>query len=70
MTNSPSPVSKSRSRLLAAAASIAVAGAIGLGAVTSGTVPVLADAVRVDAPRLPALQTSSKRFLPQSSAFA
>ncbi len=47
--NSPKPVtSKSRSRLLAAAASLAIAGAIGFGAATSGTSPVLADAVRVD----------------------
>jgi serine protease Do len=53
MTNSPNPVSKNRGRLLAAAASIAIAGAIGLGAVTSGTQPVLADAVRVEAPQAP-----------------
>ncbi|MEP9371035.1 Do family serine endopeptidase [Mesorhizobium sp. KR1-2] len=53
MTTSPNPVSKNRSRLLAAAASIAVAGAIGLGAITSGTAPVFADPVRVDAPQAP-----------------
>lgn len=40
--------SKTRSRLMAAAASLAIAGAIGLGAVTTGTAPVLADAVRVE----------------------
>lgn len=39
---------RTRSRLMAAAASIAIAGAIGFGAVTSGTAPVLADAVRVE----------------------
>lgn len=64
MTNSPSPVSKSRSRLLAAAASIAVAGAIGLGAVTSGTVPVLADAVRVDAPQAPSFADVVEKVSP------
>lgn len=53
MTVSPTPVSKTRSRLLAAAASVAVAGAIGLGAVTTGTVPVFAEAVRVEAPQAP-----------------
>jgi len=53
MTNSPNPVSKNRSRLLAAAASVALAGAIGLTAITSETTQVLADAVRVDAPQVP-----------------
>ena len=51
MTTSPSPLNRGRTRLLAAAASIAIAGAIGFGAVTSGTGPVLADAVRVTAPQ-------------------
>ncbi|MBL8581430.1 MAG: DegQ family serine endoprotease [Rhizobiaceae bacterium] len=45
--------SRTRNRLLAAAASVAIAGAIGFGAVTSGTAPVLADAVRVTAPQAP-----------------
>ena len=53
MNNSQNSFSQTRKRLLAAVASIAVAGAIGFGAVTSGTVPVLADAVRVDAPQAP-----------------
>ena len=48
MTNPINTVSKTRTRLLAAVASVAIAGAIGFGAVTTGTVPVLADAVRVD----------------------
>lgn len=43
--NTSSPTKK---RLLAAVASIAIAGAIGFGAVTSGTAPVLAEAVRID----------------------
>ncbi|TYR34275.1 Do family serine endopeptidase [Mesorhizobium microcysteis] len=48
MQNQTNPVSKTRSRLLAAAASVAIAGAIGFGAVTTGTAPVLAEAVRVE----------------------
>ena len=48
MHNQTSFRSKTRSRLMAAAASLAIAGAIGLGAVTSGTAPVLAEAVRVE----------------------
>ncbi|MEO3387827.1 Do family serine endopeptidase [Mesorhizobium sp. CAU 1741] len=49
MQNQNESTTKSRKgRLLAAAASLAIAGAIGFGAVTSGTVPVLADAVRVE----------------------
>jgi serine protease Do len=43
----------SRNRLMAAAASLAIAGAIGFGAVTTGTAPVLADAVKVDAVQVP-----------------
>lgn len=42
--------SRTKNRLLAAAASVAIAGAIGFGAVTSGTAPVLAEAVRIEAP--------------------
>jgi serine protease Do len=64
MTNSPKPVSKTRSRLLAAAASVAIAGAIGLGAVTSGTVPVFAEAVRVDAPQAPGFADVVERVSP------
>ena len=48
MQNKVSTQSRTRSRLMAAAASLAIAGAIGFGAVTSGTAPVLADAVRVE----------------------
>ena len=51
MTTSPQPVSRSRTRLMAAAASVAIAGAIGLGAVTTGTAPVMAEAVRIEAPQ-------------------
>ncbi|SFI61476.1 Do family serine endopeptidase [Aerobium aerolatum] len=45
-TKSPSKARKNR--LLAAAASLAIAGAIGFGAVTSGSAPVLADPVKVE----------------------
>ena len=45
-TKSPTKVRKNR--LLAAAASLAIAGAIGFGAVTSGSAPVLADPVKVE----------------------
>ncbi|MBX3575836.1 MAG: Do family serine endopeptidase [Rhizobiaceae bacterium] len=47
--STPSTLSRTRTRLLAAAASIAIAGAIGFGAVTSGTAPVQAEAVRIEA---------------------
>jgi serine protease Do len=49
MQNQTNSVSSTRKRsLLAAAASVAIAGVIGFGAVTSGTAPVLAEAVRVE----------------------
>jgi serine protease Do len=48
MKNQTSTQSRTRNRLMAAAASLAIAGAIGLGAVTTGTAPVLAEAVRVE----------------------
>ena len=48
--NSASRQKKMRSRLLAAAASLAIAGAIGFGAVTTGGVPALAEAVKLDQP--------------------
>lgn len=44
---------RTRSRLMAAAASLAIAGAIGFGALTTATAPVLADAVKVDAAQVP-----------------
>ncbi|PZO81691.1 MAG: serine protease [Mesorhizobium amorphae] len=47
MNQVPTPSTR-RSRLLAAVASLAVAGAIGAGAVTTGTLPVFAQPVRVD----------------------
>ncbi len=53
MTTPQTPLSRTRTRLLAAVASVAIAGAIGFGAVASGTAPVLADAVRIEAPQAP-----------------
>ncbi len=48
--NSPAKSSSKarKNRLLAAAASLAIAGAIGFGAITSGTAPVFADPVKVE----------------------
>ncbi|MFC5583952.1 DegQ family serine endoprotease [Nitratireductor kimnyeongensis] len=43
-------VGGTKGRLMATIASVAIAGAIGLGAVTSGTAPVMAEAVRLDQP--------------------
>ncbi|RUX01105.1 serine protease, partial [Mesorhizobium sp. M8A.F.Ca.ET.023.01.1.1] len=64
MNIAPNSYSRTRKRLLAAAASIAVAGAIGVGALTSGTSPVLADAVRVEAPQVPSFADVVERVSP------
>ncbi len=53
MSNLSKPSSKVRSRLMAAAASLAIAGAIGFGAVTTGTAPVFAEAVNVQGAAVP-----------------
>ncbi|RAZ92984.1 serine protease [Mesorhizobium hawassense] len=53
MNNAPNSFSSTRKRLMAAAASLAVIGAVGAGALATGTAPVLADAVRVEAPQMP-----------------
>jgi serine protease Do len=49
---------------MAAAASIAIAGAVGFGAVTSGTAPVFAEAVRVEAPQAPGFADVVERVSP------
>lgn len=64
MNTAPTSSSFTRKRLMAAAASLAIAGAIGLGAVTSGTAPVLADAVRVEAPQVPSFADVVERVSP------
>ncbi|HEY6633657.1 MAG TPA: Do family serine endopeptidase [Rhizobiaceae bacterium] len=63
MTN-PTPISSGRKRLLAAVASVAIAGAAGFSVVTTGTVPVLADAVKVEAPQAPGFADVVERVSP------
>ena len=53
MNIAPNSLSRTRKRLMAAVASLAVVGAVGAGALATGTAPVLADAVRVEAPQMP-----------------
>jgi serine protease Do len=64
MSIAPTSNSRTRKRLMAAVASIAVAGAIGVGALTTGTGPVLADAVRVEAPQVPSFADVVERVSP------
>jgi serine protease Do len=64
MTSTPNSVSGRRKRLLAAAASVAIVGAAGLSAITSGTLPVQAEAVRVEAPRAPGFADVVERVSP------
>ena len=49
---------------MAAAASVAIASAIGFGAVTSGSLPVLAEPVRVDGPQAPGFADIVERVSP------
>ncbi len=56
--------SSTRKRLMATAASVAIAGAIGLGAVTTGTLPVFAEAVRVDSVQAPGFADVVERVSP------
>jgi len=64
MENNSRPRSATKTRLLAAAASIAIAGAVGLGAVTSGTAPVFAQAVRVDQVQAPSFADVVEKVSP------
>lgn len=64
MTSSPTSSSNRRKRLLAAVASVAIAGSIGIGAIASGTAPVLAEAVRVEAPQVPSFAEVVQRVSP------
>jgi len=64
MNSSPKPISSGRNRLLAAVASVAIAGAAGLSAVTSGTVPVFAEAVKIEAPQAPGFADVVERVSP------
>ncbi|WP_157015103.1 Do family serine endopeptidase [Mesorhizobium xinjiangense] len=62
--NSSVSTSTTRKRLATAVASVAIAGAVGLGAVTSGTLPVFAEPVRVDAPQTPGFADVVDRVSP------
>ena len=64
MNKAPHSYSLTRKRLMAAVASLAIAGAIGFGAVTTGTAPVLADAVHVQAPQVPSFADVVERVSP------
>src|SRR5688572_21544686 len=64
MRNSQSTFMTARKRLMAAVASIAIAGSVGIGAVTTGTVPVFAEAVRVEAPQAPGFADVVERVSP------
>lgn len=64
MNTAPNSYRRTPRRLMAAAASVAIAGAIGFGAVATGTVPVLAEAVRVEAPQVPSFADVVERVSP------
>ena len=64
MSTSQTSSLKARKSLLAAVASIAIAGAIGLGAIASGTAPVFAEAVRVEGPQAPGFADVVERVSP------
>lgn len=53
MNIAPNSYSRTSKRLMAAVASLAVVGTVGAGMLATGTAPVLADAVRVEAPQVP-----------------
>src|SRR5258705_13280016 len=64
MNIGPNSYPRTRKRLMAAAATLAIAGAVGFGAVATGTAPVLADAVRVEAPQVPGFADVVERVSP------
>src|SRR5690606_39300292 len=64
MNSSRRTSSRLHTRLMAAVASLAIAGAIGVGAVTTGTAPVLADAVKVEAPQVPSFADVVEKVSP------
>jgi serine protease Do len=64
MTTPDSTKTSSRKRFLAAAASIAIASSVGFGAVTTGSLPVFAEAVRVEAPQAPGFADVVERVSP------
>ena len=64
MKTFPSVSSSTHKRMMAAAASLAIAGAIGFGAYATGTTPVLADAVRVQTAQMPGFADLVERVTP------
>ena len=58
------PSKRTRNRLLAATAAVAVSAAVGFGAVTSGSGPVFADPVRVEAPQAPSFADVVEKVSP------
>jgi len=64
MKTYPNVHSSTHKRIMAAAASVAIAGAIGFGAYATGTSPVLADAVRVQTAQMPGFADLVERVTP------
>ncbi|RUX46995.1 Do family serine endopeptidase [Mesorhizobium sp. M4A.F.Ca.ET.020.02.1.1] len=64
MNIAPNSYFGTRKRLTATVASLAVIGAVGVGALATGTAPVLADAVRVEAPQVPSFADVVERVTP------
>lgn len=64
MNIAPNSYFGTRKRLTATVASLAVIGAVGVGALATGTAPVLADAVRVEAPQVPSFADLVERVTP------
>ncbi|TIW65505.1 MAG: serine protease, partial [Mesorhizobium sp.] len=64
MNIAPNSYFGTRKRLTATVASLAVIGAVGVGALATGTAPVLADAVRVEAPQVPSFADVVERVSP------
>jgi len=64
MNIAPNSYFGTRKRLTATVASLAVVGAVGAGMLATGTAPVLADAVRVEAPQVPSFADVVERVSP------
>jgi serine protease Do len=63
MNTSPT-LTRGRTRLMAAVASLAIAGAVGFGAVTTGTAPVQAEAVRIEGQQAPGFADVVEKVTP------
>ncbi len=64
MNSQTSFKTRTAKRLTAGAAAIAILGAAGIGAITAGTAPVLAEAVRVEAPAAPGFANVVEKVSP------